>query len=65
MKGVLHLAEKIRNDVADHLFAEAGHVTISLGVAELEKDDDPFSLFKRADEKLYEAKSKGKNCVCS
>lgn len=65
IKGVLHLAEKIRKDVADHVFSDVGHVTVSLGVAGLKNDDDTATLFKRADMKLYEAKSNGKNCVCS
>jgi len=65
MEGVLHLAEKIRRDIAAHTFNGVKQVTISLGIAEFEKEDDTSSLFKRADMKLYEAKSKGKNCICS
>ena len=35
-------------------------VTVSGGIAELERDDDPKALFQRADEALYRAKSDGK-----
>ena len=70
LEGVLQLAEKIRRDIENHVFTDAnkikiGNVTISLGLAQLKEDDDTASLFKHADEKLYEAKAKGKNCVCS
>lgn len=64
LDGAIHLAEKLRTDIEIHDFSEIGQVTISLGVAELREDDDSTSLFKRADDKLYEAKSSGKNCVC-
>jgi diguanylate cyclase (GGDEF)-like protein len=40
-------------------------VTVSLGVVELERSDaDSGALFKRADERLYEAKRTGRNKVC-
>jgi len=70
LDGVLQMAEKIRKDVEGNAFVDAnkvaiGKVTISLGLAELKDDDDTQSLFKCADEKLYEAKAKGKNCICS
>ena len=37
--------------------------TISCGVAEATSSDTPESLVKRADEGLYDAKHRGKNCV--
>jgi diguanylate cyclase (GGDEF)-like protein len=41
-------------------------VTISMGVATMDMDStDPQALIKRADERLYEAKSSGRNCVCA
>jgi len=64
LDGIVHLAEKIRKDVECHEFRDVGRVTVSLGIAELNKDDDSRSLFKRADDKLYAAKSKGKNRIC-
>jgi PleD family two-component response regulator len=37
-----------------------------MGVATLDMDStDPQALIKRADERLYEAKSSGRNCVCA
>ncbi len=39
------------------------HITISLGVTSLYKNDHTKSLFKRADLALYQAKKQGRNCV--
>lgn len=64
LDGIVHLAEKIRKDIECHEFCDVGKVTISLGIAELNGEDDSRSFFKRADDKLYEAKAKGKNCIC-
>jgi diguanylate cyclase (GGDEF)-like protein len=62
-------AEKIRRIVErqDFRFENAQiAVTISMGVATLDADTaDSASLIKRADERLYEAKNSGRNCVCS
>ncbi len=40
-------------------------VTVSIGVATGEDADDAANLIKRTDEKLYEAKNAGRNCVRS
>jgi diguanylate cyclase (GGDEF)-like protein len=61
--GALKMAERCRMAVADQVFDEVGPVTISLGVTSYLPQDNERKLFKRADDALYEAKSKGKNCV--
>jgi len=38
-------------------------VTISLGVAEYNSEESSDTWLKRADENLYAAKDKGRNCV--
>ncbi|MCG5052390.1 MAG: diguanylate cyclase [Myxococcales bacterium] len=60
-------AEKIRRIVeATDFFFEGTKidVTISMGVATLDAEtSDAAALIKRADERLYEAKKAGRNCV--
>ncbi len=65
------LAERIRKRVASHLFQIEGNaalnITVSLGLASL-AIDAPASkqaLLRAADGALYEAKKRGRNCVCS
>jgi diguanylate cyclase (GGDEF)-like protein len=61
--GALKMAERCRRKIADDAFDEAGLVTISVGVTSYSKGDSERSLFKRADDALYQAKSNGKNQV--
>jgi diguanylate cyclase (GGDEF)-like protein len=67
VKGATHLAEKLRKLVEKHTFTFDGEtipVTLSAGVAVvLKKSEDSQELIRRADEKLYEAKSAGRNRV--
>lgn len=58
------LAEKLRIIVNDFTFDEVGHKTVSIGISDFQKDDTIESLFKKADEALYEAKNGGRNRVC-
>ena len=62
-------AEKIRQlvEATDFKFENTSMpITISMGVATLDMDStDPQALIKRADDRLYEAKSSGRNCVCA
>lgn len=56
-------AEKIRRTVAEHPFDKIAHLTISIGATAYRQGDDYYSLFKRADAALYEAKQAGRNRV--
>jgi diguanylate cyclase (GGDEF)-like protein len=62
-------AEKIRQlvEATDFKFENTTMpVTISMGVATLDVEStDAQALIKRADDRLYEAKSSGRNCVCA
>ncbi|WP_419953776.1 diguanylate cyclase [Methylobacterium sp.] len=65
--GAAIIAERIRQTVASTVF-EADNdrllATISIGIAEAEKfDTDIDRIIERADRALYEAKSRGRNCV--
>ena len=64
------VADRIRRDVAQQPFpimggAEGLTITVSIGVAATVAGDTPEALLKRADEGVYEAKSRGRNQVIS
>ncbi|HTM81845.1 PleD family two-component system response regulator [Asticcacaulis sp.] len=64
----LHIAERVRSQVADTPFTLADgrslDVTVSVGVATSRGlGDSPEGLLKRADEGVYEAKQSGRNRV--
>lgn len=56
-------AERIRTKVA--AYSLTGLATVSLGIAELEPDEDEHSLLERADGAMYDAKAAGGNCIVS
>lgn len=56
------LRTTIENDIELHDMIKGG-VTASFGVATFELDDTLEKIVTRADEALYKAKHKGKNCV--
>lgn len=58
-------AERIRSAISDSPIRYEGHehmLTVSIGLAEAQFDDDLVSLFKRSDSALYSAKEAGRNC---
>jgi len=60
----LMVANSARETFAAHVFRnlpEGSFQTASFGIAQLEPGEDYESLFKRADEALYEAKQSGRN----
>lgn len=63
MEITIQIAEKLRRDIAEHVFPEAGHITASFGVTQYLKGDDESSFIKRADRALYSAKGNGRNKV--
>ena len=56
-------ANKVRIEIEKYHFTEVGQVTASFGITMHQTSDDQNSMMKRADEALYEAKRKGRNCV--
>jgi len=54
-------AERIRVTVEKHCFETVGTVTISLGLAQWQEDEDVNALFKRLDKLMYGAKERGRN----
>jgi diguanylate cyclase (GGDEF)-like protein len=68
LEGAQAVAERLRVLVEQHSFQYEGKsypVTISLGVATTAGDQSmtPHELIRQADEKLYQAKNDGRNCV--
>lgn len=59
-------AERLRTAFAQETAEETsdkGHlITVSIGIAEFEQDEDIKALLRRADISLYEAKGAGRNC---
>lgn len=67
LDGARRVAESIRQLVEQHLYTFSGNtlnVTVSLGLAELHREETLQSLIARADSALYHAKQSGRNRVC-
>ncbi|WP_192954792.1 GGDEF domain-containing protein [Gallaecimonas mangrovi] len=65
-ENTLKVAEKMRDAVASTDFsdiAERLQVTISVGTAQLARNETMSELLRRADLALYQAKDEGRNCV--
>ena len=59
----IKIAERIRKDVHNIKWKKMNPISISLGVAEVRDKDDIQTLYKRVDNRLYHAKTHGKNQV--
>ena len=69
-EGAVKVAERIRARVAEQPsegIAAMPRVTVSVGVATVlsTRIQAPEELFALADEALYRAKARGRNCVCT
>lgn len=61
------IAERIRTRIEGTEFISNGirtHVTVSIGVTVMRKNDTAASVIERADKNLYSAKQRGRNMVC-
>jgi diguanylate cyclase (GGDEF)-like protein len=64
LKEAQRIADIISQSIADHSFFDDIHLTISLGVAELQsKNESTIEIFIRADQNLYAAKYNKKTHV--
>lgn len=64
--GALTLAELLRQRLkhaAIRATSKAPEVTVTIGIAQSEAGDDPSTLLRRADRRLYEGKAAGRNCI--
>ncbi|MFW6269268.1 MAG: GGDEF domain-containing protein [Bacillota bacterium] len=61
-QGARKYAERIRKKIASlEIETVPEKITISLGISQKRKEDDPENLFIRTDDALYKAKESGKN----
>ena len=57
------LAERLRQQIAEHSFAPVTQVTVSVGVSLWQGGVEISAALKAADKALYKAKNKGRNCT--
>ena len=69
LKNAIMLADRIRKSIAARRIkkrrtnADLGSITMSMGVATLQPDENEDQLVERADRLLYLSKANGRNCV--
>ena len=63
VKGLTHLANKIRKEISSYTFSIGEQKTASFGIAIYNENEDIHLLIKRADDALYKAKENGRNRV--
>jgi diguanylate cyclase (GGDEF)-like protein len=63
LDAAVNLAEKLRSQTERELFATGIRITVSIGVAELRRDEVKEDWLRRADAALYRAKGRGRNKV--
>ena len=57
------MAETIRQRVESYQFPDIFHITCSIGITEIKKDDDFAGAFDRLDKAMYASKHNGRNKV--
>jgi diguanylate cyclase (GGDEF)-like protein/PAS domain S-box-containing protein len=65
LEGAVAFCERVRGAVERLVCPGVGHVTISVGVAQLQPNETSEVMIERADQRLYAAKLGGRNRVCS
>lgn len=63
LDSTLAIAEKLRSATEKITLPPVGHIAASFGVTQFDDSDQVESFIKRADDALYLAKNKGRNCV--
>jgi len=57
------IAKEICNRISQNPVTGDPHISVSIGIAKSDKNDDKDSLYQRADEALYISKKQGRNMV--
>jgi diguanylate cyclase (GGDEF)-like protein len=63
LEAAVNLAEKLRSQTEQELFARGIRITVSIGVAQLQRGEEKEDWLRRADAALYRAKGRGRNKV--
>ncbi len=63
-QNALSLAERIRAKIERSHFPQVEHITLSIGIAPIDRFDHVANIVGRADQALYQAKRGGRNQVC-
>lgn len=65
LENTLQLAQRIQTNAQRIHWKDSTPISLSIGVTEILQQDTKKLVFHRVDEALYEAKTKGKNQICS
>lgn len=63
-EGIAPALDKLQGAIRERLHGPGGSVTVSIGAAGLDADDDPGQWLSRADRALYAAKAAGRDRFC-
>ncbi|MDZ7768457.1 MAG: diguanylate cyclase [Woeseiaceae bacterium] len=63
-EGIAPALDKLQGAIRERLHGPGGPVTVSIGAAGLDADDDPGQWLTRADRALYAAKAAGRDRFC-
>jgi diguanylate cyclase (GGDEF)-like protein len=63
LDAAVNMAEKLRSLIEQEIFAAGIQLTVSIGVAQLQREESREGWLRRADAALYRAKERGRNKV--
>jgi diguanylate cyclase (GGDEF)-like protein len=64
-ESAIQAMERFRAQMESYRFPQAGQITASVGLTQIQAGDSPVTARARADKALYYAKENGRNKVCS